>query len=353
MDKVRIGIIGVGGIAQNAHLPPLNASPDVEIVAVCDINPDTLKKVGDQYNIPEDHRFLDYHDLANCPDVDAVEVCTPNNMHIPCALAAAKAGKPVNVEKPLALSCEEAQPLVDLMDEKQLVSMMCFSYRFFPAVQYAKHLMEQGLLGDVVSVSVEYLKDSAFWEGRRLDWRFVKEIGGTGVLGDLGAHLVDMARYLVGDFKEVSADYGTVVKQRQKLDSDEYAPVTTDDYCHFLAKLGEDGSVFANFVISRCCLGHRNSIRFDIYGTKGTISVDLNHPKVLSLCVGEIDLECKNLRTVEVPAKYASMQEQTFVDAVLGRPTPYRPDLHEGLAVQKILDALQRSCEEKRWISID
>ena len=352
MNKVRIGIIGVGGIAQGAHLPPLTESPDAVVVALCDINPDTLKRVGNRYNIPEDHRFTDFRDLVACPDVDAVEVCTPNNMHVPCAMEAVRAGKPVNVEKPLSLSCQTAQPLLDLLAEKPVVNMMCFSYRFRPAVQYAKHLLEQNLLGDIVSVSVEYLKDSAFWEGRRLDWRFDKEIAGTGVLGDLGVHLIDMARYLLGEFREVSADCGTIVKQRKRLDSEEYAPVTTDDYCHFLAKLGKNGEIFANFTISRCCIGHANTIRYDVYGTKGVISFDLNNPDVLGVCVGDVDRECKSLHTVKVPDKYAYKQEQTFVDAVLGRKNDLLPDIQEGMECQKILDALLLSSEEKRWVKL-
>ena len=352
MNKVRIGIIGVGGIAQGAHLPPLTESPDAVVVALCDINPDTLKRVGNRYNIPEDHRFTDFRDLVACPDVDAVEVCTPNNMHVPCAMEAVRAGKPVNVEKPLSLCCQTAQPLLDLLAEKPVVNMMCFSYRFRPAVQYAKHLLEQNLLGDIVSVSVEYLKDSAFWEGRRLDWRFDKEIAGTGVLGDLGVHLIDMARYLLGEFREVSADCGTIVKQRKRLDSEEYAPVTTDDYCHFLAKLGKNGEIFANFTISRCCIGHANTIRYDVYGTKGVISFDLNNPDVLGVCVGDVDRECKSLHTVKVPAKYAYKQEQTFVDAVLGRKNDLLPDIQEGMECQKILDALLLSSEEKRWVKL-
>ena len=249
-------------------------------------------------------------------------------------------------------SCQTAQPLLDLLAEKPVVNMMCFSYRFRPAVQYAKHLLEQNLLGDIVSVSVEYLKDSAFWEGRRLDWRFDKEIAGTGVLGDLGVHLIDMARYLLGEFREVSADCGTIVKQRKRLDSEEYAPVTTDDYCHFLAKLGKNGEIFANFTISRCCIGHANTIRYDVYGTKGVISFDLNNPDVLGVCVGDVDRECKSLHTVKVPAKYAYKQEQTFVDAVLGRKNDLLPDIQEGMECQKILDALLLSSEEKRWVKL-
>ncbi|MDY2792792.1 MAG: Gfo/Idh/MocA family oxidoreductase [Eubacteriales bacterium] len=359
MNKVRIGLIGVGGIAQGAHLPALAENPDVEIAAICDVNPDTLKKVGEQYKVPENRRFADYRGLIACPDVDAVEVCTPNNMHVPCAMAAVQAGKPVNVEKPLSLSCQAAQPLIDLLEKQPVVNMMCFSYRFRPAVRYARHLLEQGLLGDVVSVSVEYLKDSAFWEGRRLDWRFDKTIAGTGVLGDLGVHLIDMARCLLGEFREVSADCGTVVKTRKRLDSEEYAPVTTDDYCHFIARLGENSEIFANFTISRCCVGHTNTIRYDVYGTKGVLSFDLNNPDVLGVCVGPVDLECKNLHTVTVPAQYrdnaqahAFRQEKTFVDAVLGRQSDLLPDIEEGMQCQRILDALLLSSEEKRWVKL-
>ncbi len=178
MNRVRIGLIGCGGIGRGAHLAKLAGIADCEITALCDINEDALNRAADQYGVPPQRRFTDYRDLVACPDVDAVEVCTPNNMHVPCALAAVEAGKPVNVEKPLSVSCEAAQPLLDLLAEKPVVSMMCFSYRFLPAVQYARHLLSQGLLGDIVSVSVEYLKDSGLWEGRRWPCRSASPAAG-------------------------------------------------------------------------------------------------------------------------------------------------------------------------------
>ena len=350
MTKVRIGIIGCGGIARGAHLPRLAEIEDCEITALCDIDRAALDRAGDQYGVPIERRFTDYRDLVACGQVDAVEVCTPNDMHVPCALAAVEARKPVNVEKPLSLSCETAQPLLDRLAQTPVVSMMCFSYRFLPAVQYARHLLEQKLLGDIVSISVEYLKESAFWEGRRLDWRFDKQIAGSGVLSDLGAHLVDMTRFLIGEFRSVSADCGTVVKRRQRLDSDEWADVTTDDYCHFIARVGE--GAFANFTISRCCIGQRNSIRYDIYGTKGALSFDLNHPELLQVCIGPVDRETGSLHTVTVPAKYKKLQELTFVRAVRGEADCEVPDLQEGMACQRVLDALLQSAEEHRWVVV-
>ena len=122
---------------------------------------------------------------------------------MPIALEVVKAGKKLEVEKPLALSFEEAQTLLDALKEKNQNGMMCFSYRFMPAVRYARKLLQEGILGDIMGVQVEYLKDSGLWPGRKLEWRFIKERAGTGVLGDLGVHLIDMTRFLLGDFSDV------------------------------------------------------------------------------------------------------------------------------------------------------
>ena len=254
MSKVKMGIIGVGGIANNVHIPEIQKSNDGEVIAICDINESVLKETGDKLNIPEHLRFADYRDLIDCELVEAIEICTPNYLHIPMAIYAAKANKPFHVEKPLSVSYEAAKPLEELLKEKNIPNMMSFSYRFKPAVRYAKWILEKGLIGNVLSVNVEYLKSTAFMEGRRLDWRFVKEYAGTGVLGDLGVHLIDMSEFLIGDFEAVSATSGIVVKERKKLDSEEIAKVETDDYCNFLAKIkGGVAGNYNNKVRARSC----------------------------------------------------------------------------------------------------
>lgn len=347
---VRIGIIGVGGIAQSAHISSLVKIPSCKIVAICDIDPKALKKVGDQLAIDDAHRFVNYKDLIACPEVDAVEICTPNYLHVPMAVDVVNAGKPVEIEKPLSVDLPSTKPLVDALAKNPVPNMMCFSYRFKPATQFAKWIMEQGMLGDIVSVDVAYLKSSAFMEGRRLDWRFVKEYAGTGVLGDLGVHLLDMTRFLVGDVKSVCAMKDTVVKQRQRLDSDEWAPVETDDYCNFLADLGN--GIAGSFVITRCALGNANTIKYDIYGTDGVLSFNLNNPEVLKVCLGPIDKKCGNLHEVKVPKEFNITQEKNFVDIASGKEVTIHPDVTDGVACQKILDALLLSSDEKRWVDI-
>jgi len=347
---VRIGIIGLGGITRNVHIPGINESNDGIITAICDADEKLLNDTGDKYNIPQNRRFKNHLDLINCDDVDAVEICTPNFLHVPMAIDAVKAGKPINVEKPLSVNLNEAKKLENALHENAVPNMMCFSYRFKPAVRYAKEIMNRGLLGDVLSVDVEYLKSSAFWAGRRLDWRFVKEYAGTGVLGDLGVHLIDMAQFLVGDMTRVCSEVGIVVKHRKKIDSEELGNVETDDFCNFMADF--ECGAHGMFKITRCAIGHDNTIKFDIYGTKGVLSFNLNSPDEMNLCVGEIDVESHGMHTIRVPNKYRVSQEQMFINMVNGKDCQYLPTVTDGISCQKILDSLLESSEKNCWISL-
>ena len=349
--EIRIGIIGIGGIAMGAHVSGLKNVKDCRITAICDTDSVRLKEKGDILGIPENLRFTDYKDLVNCDEVDAVEVCTPNNLHPEMAAYAIEKGKPVNIEKPLGLSVEHAGIILEAQKKYGTDAMVCFSYRFKSAVRYAKKLLEDKAIGDILGVNVKYLKDSGLWEGRRLEWRFRKEYGGTGVLGDLGVHLIDMCTYLVGDIKQVFGKADIIVKRRQKLDSDEWADVTTDDACNFIAAL-ENGAT-ANFSISRCVLGHRNTITFDIFGSDGIISFDLNNPDELDVCIGKADKECGGLHKIKVPEKYNLSQENCFVEIARGNKPECHPTVADGIKCQKILDAVLLSSETGRMITIE
>ncbi len=348
---VRIGIIGVGGIARGVHIPGIKASAHGKITAICDINEKTLYEVADELGLSKDRCFTDYRGLLSCDDIDAVEICTPNHLHVQIAADALNAGKAVNIEKPISCSCDDVHILKEAFLKNPMPNMMCFSYRFRAAVRYAKHLIDSGVLGNIVSINVEYLKSSAFWEGRRLDWRFVKEYSGTGVIGDLGVHLIDMTRYLVGDIKSVCGRKATVVKKRQLLDSDEWADVTTDDYCNFLAETVN--GVSATFVITRCAIGHANTIKYEIFGEKGVISFDLNNPDILYVCYNVSDIRSASLQKVDVPPEFRASQEQTFIDLCLGNITEAVAGIDEGIKCQKIIDAIDKSCETRSWVDID
>ena len=348
---LKIGIIGVGGIAQNAHIKELKECKDAIITAICDIDEATLNKVGDDLNLDAKYRFKDYMDLINCDEVEAIQICTPNYLHVEMATAAVKKGKPVEIEKPLGLDYNDTLPLTKALEENPVANMMCMSYRFKPAVRFAKWIMNKNLIGDIISIDVQYLKSSAFMEGRRLDWRFVKKFAGTGVLGDLAVHLIELATLLAGDLKKVSAQTKIIVKERKKLDSEEIAPVETDDYCSFIGEM--DNGILANFLITRCAIGNVNTIKFDVYATNGVISFNLNNPEELGVCIGEVDVKSDGLHTVKVPKEFYVTQEQSFVDLVNGKECEYLPKVEDGVKLQKILDAILESADKQKWVNIE
>ena len=349
MKTIGIGIIGLGGISHK-HISELLACPEARIVAICDINPEKIKEKNELIGLSPEKCYTDYRDLIADNEVDAVEICTPNHMHAEMAIAALSAGKPVNVEKPLAMHYEEACAILAAQKESGALGMTCFSYRFQPAVRYAKHLVEQGELGEIIGLNVAYLKDSALWEGRRLEWRFVKEYAGSGVIGDLGVHLIDLAQLLAGEITGLISMQKTVVNERRRLDSEEIAPVETEDMCTFLATFacGAD----ATFHITRAAAGYKNTIRYDVYGTRGSLSFDLDHPEKLTLCIGEGDPKAKQFETVDVPKEFYLGQEEAFVRALLGTSDLHFPTLSDGVQGQRIIDAFLLSAKEKRWVSL-
>lgn len=350
MEKTGVGVVGCGGIACNVHLPQLQTADGAVIAALCDIDEAQLKKAGDRFQIPEERRFRDYHDLIACSAVDAVDICTPNNSHCPIAMAAVVSGKPFCVEKPIGISYEEAQSLEQAARNAGLPSMVCFSYRFMPAVRHARQLMQSGAIGQVVQVYAQYLKASAYMTGRRLDWRFTQEIARYGVSGDLAVHIIDMIQFLVADFTGVFAQTGIAVKERLRLDSDVMARVDTDDYCNFLAEL--DGGIAAVFGVSRSAIGNRNHISVDIYGDKGALRFDLNKKNEIQICLDDGSGDNISMETITLQPDSAPSQMQTFIDIVRNEKTADAPTLADGVSCQKVLDALLDSAKMRQWIDL-
>ena len=318
MKDIRIGLIGCGGISGN-HLPQIEKAAGGVIHALCDIHPGRLKAAGDRYGVPEERRFTDWRDLIALESVDAVDICTPNNWHVPMAMAAVDAGKPYCVEKPLGLNYAETAELLRRTEEKNIPSMICFSYRFMPAVRYARHLVDEGILGNVVNIYAQY-------------WRFDRDIARYGVSGDLGVHILDLTTFLAGDVTGVFAQLGTAVPFRKREDSEEIAPVTTDDWCHFLARFA--GGASATFSITRAAYGNRNHIMVDIYGEKGALRFDLNDNTKLEFHrPGTADENA--METITVPEEYRAGQQQCFIDLLHGKKDPYLPTLADGVRMQK------------------
>ncbi len=358
MEKkiIRVGSVGLGGIWSGVHQPGIDRSPDLELTAICDIDETKLNETGDRLGIDPAHRFLDYRDLVNCPDVDAVDICTPNDVHFSVAMAAVEAGKPYDVEKPVTMTAEEADILAKATEEKGLPNMVCFSYRFKAAARFAKDLIARGKIGRVYHVDTQYFQA---WGLPRAEcplvWRYEKKHTGSGALGDLGCHALDLVRFVLDkEYLRVVGHTGTYVTERQRLDGSGMGPVDVDDFCNYMADM-EDG-VSASFQITRFAFGRGNYQRMEIYGSEGAIvySLDANQgvDDEIEVCSGDINAEAHAYTKLHIPAHYYSDQMQSFADIIKGVEEGKAARIQDGQANQHVVDAILASAESGRWAAL-
>lgn len=351
MEKKRIGLIGCGGIMNGAHIPGYLSCPDCEITAIADISPEALKKTGDRLGIPEEHHYLTHKELLSSGLVDAVDIATSNDAHVPIALDALDAGFPVSVEKPIGMDFGESVALLRKSREVGLPVFVCFSWRYMLLPRYMKKLVDDGILGNLYHVYIRCVKDSGLWVGRRLEWRFIEERSGTGVLCDLGSHMFDMIRFFGEEFESAYCDRGTIVKRRQKIDSDEWGDVTTDDWSNVNFRL--KSGIGANVIISRCVTNEKDTIEFYLVGEKGSLKfISDSSGHHLYRCTGE---DCKTNSFVEVkpPEDFkAGGQSRSYIDLLNGHPDEYAAEIYEGMRSQAAVDAAKLSSETGRMITI-
>lgn len=348
MTVIRMGVIGVGGIA-GVHMRGIAKSDNLELVAMADINEEILEKFANQYGIMRENRYTDYKELLRRPDIDAVSICTPNFSHYEIAKEAILQGKPFLLEKPIALNEAEALELRDLAREREVKSMVAFSYRYKAAARYAKHLIEEGYLGKINHIYGKYLQSWGL-NDFPLVWRYSKKLSGSGALGDLGSHMLDLTRFLIGEITEVSCDAGVITEKRKLPNSDEYGTVDVDDYCHYMARINSD--VHGVFQISRFAYGRGNYQRVEIYGTQGGLVYELEEEDTLQVCIGPVYGRALTYHRIAVPPEFQADQMQSFYDLVTGKDDGKSATIEDGYINQKTIDALIESFEQKKWVSL-
>lgn len=357
MARIRIGCIGMGIIAWAEHLPGIAACDELELKAICDPDTARLHEAGEKYGIDHKYRFTDWQELISCPEVDAVDIMSPNDTHHAIALGAVRAGKPYCLEKPVAMNKDQARELYDLTIGRGIPNMICFSYRYKAAARYARDIINKGLLGDLYHINMQYYQSWALPEFRTPRvWRFSREKSGSGALGDLGTHAIDLVRFISGkEIYAVVSQAGTVVKSRPLPDKPEVEGVVdVDDYCNFLADMGPDLS--ASLQITRLAYGRGNYQRLEIYGNKGALVYKLDETPgrdELAVCLGYPGIETHDFSEVSVPQHYQGRQMQAFAAIAAGGNEPYSADIRDGLLNQIVLDAVIESFAKRVWINID
>jgi len=326
----------------------------------------------------------DWRRLVERDDIDLIDICSPGNTHLEIAVAALEAGKHVLCEKPLANTVEEAEAMVAAADKARgdgVLAMVGFTYRRVPAIALARRLVAQGRIGEVRHVRAQYLQDWIADAETPLSWRLEKDKAGSGALGDIGAHIIDLTQFITQDrITEVSGQLETFVTERPRAapqaghaslagtPTDERGPVTVDDAALFLARFA--GGALGSFEATRFATGRKNAIRIEVNGSKGSLAFDFEEMNVLHFYDAEDDPQTAGFRRILAtepgqpwvgawwPPGHGLGYEHAFthqvVDLVtaIAEGTDPAPTFADGLQIQRVLGAVEQSSRTRTWEEI-
>ena len=349
MERVRFGVIGAGGIVRGAHLPQLQSHGKADVVWCADVSEPAARETAGRFGIPV--TGSDYRQLLKDHPVDAVTIGTPHNAHFDAVMAALEAGVHVCCEKPLAFNLAEAEQMAAEARRRGVITFVPFSYWFVPATRLLKDLIDAGELGEIRHVTGYY--------GQGLDrtplvWRYQKSIAGSGALGDLCSHIISLTYLWAGPIARLTAQMKTFIPERPLPGQpDQLGTVDVDDDVQLIGDLAGGGMV--NLSASRTYTGRANYQRIEVSGTEGGAVYDNSKPEELSVCLGKAWRERNAWGTMPVGRQHRLTQMHQFVDAILGgkAPADVRPNFEVGLAVQRVMDAAERSAASGQWVAIE
>jgi predicted dehydrogenase len=354
---------------------------DVELHTICGRNAEAVESARKE--LGWSHASTDWKAVIQSPEIDIVDVCTPNDSHAEISIAAAKAGKHVLCEKPLGMDPAQCQEMVDAATQANIVHMVCHNYRRIPAIAQAKKMIEDGSLGTLYHYRARYAQDWIVDPEFPLVWRLQKGVSGSGAHGDINAHIIDLGRYLMGEFDEVSSYMHTFIKQRPLEDASgkgsglggastgerQMGEVTVDDAVTTIGKF-KNGAM-ANLEATRFALGRKNHITLEINGSKGSLYFDFEDMNRLKYFNNEDPDDRKGFRDILVteggahpyagqwwPPGHILGYEHTFVNtfadfvnAVLDGKS-VQPTFEDGLRNQRVMEAIEQSSESRSWVKV-
>ena len=373
---LNIGMIGYGFMGR-AHSNAYRQVPQFfnldykpVLKAVCARTADKVKPFADQWGYESIE--TDWRKLLERKDIDAVDICTPNNSHAEIALAAAAAGKMILCEKPLAMNGPEGLKMVEAVEKAKVPNMVWYNYRRVPAVSYAKQLVDEGKLGRIFHYRANFLQDwtisADLPQGGAGLWRLDVAAAGSGVSGDLLAHCIDTAIWLNGGVTSLSAMTETFIKERKHTLTGKVEKVGIDDACTFMCRFG-NGSL-GLFESTRYARGHKALYTFEINGEHASIKWDLHDLHRLQYFDHRDAGPLRGWRSIHVTdgdhpymGKWwvpglAIGYEASFVHQVadfidgLGKGKPAQPDFREAYRTQLILDAIMDSAKDGQWVNV-
>jgi len=376
---LRVGLIGyrfMGRAHSNAwrqapRFFPLKAN--IELHTICGRNASGVQAA--RAHLGWQHATTDWHEIVESPLIDIVDIVTPTNFHAEMSVAAAKNGKHVLCEKPLAMNVKQAEAMFGAAQKAKVVHMVCHNYRRIPAIALAKRMIGEGALGRIYHFHARYAQDRLADPEFPLDWRLQKETSGSGVHSDINSHIIDLGRYLVGEFKEVCGLLNTFVPERPLADAlargaRKMGKVTVPDSALFIARM--ENGVLANLEATRYALGRKNHIVVEINGSKGSIYFDFEDMNRLKFYNGDDPRDRRGFRDILVterdgvqpyvghwwPPGHGIGYEHTFIHVaadfvnacVEGKPV--HPTFEDGLKNQRVLAAVEESSQKGKWVKL-
>jgi predicted dehydrogenase len=310
-----------------------------------------------------------WEEVVRRDDIDVVDVSTPGDSHAAIAIAAARAGKTVFCEKPLANTVREAEQMLGAVEKAGVAHMVCHNYRRAPAVMLAKQLIVEGQLGEIRHYRGTYLQDWIADPRFPFVWRLDRTQAGSGALGDIGAHSIDLARFLVSEIKEVAGHLETFIRERPLADNPRRkGTVTVDDAATALVRF-ENGAM-GTIEATRMALGRKNHNRFEINGTKGSVAFDLERMNELEVYLESDPAATRGFRRVLVtepvhpyikawwPPGHIVGYEHTFVhtvfdllEAIADGRVP-EPSFVDGVRNQRVLGAIEKAAKTRQWVKV-
>lgn len=350
---------------------------DIRLHTICGRSESGVRAAAEKFGW--ENYETDWRNVVENPEIDIVDISTPGDSHAEISIAASRAGKIVFCEKPIGNTLEEAKAMYDAVKASGRPSAVFHAYRKAPAVALAKKMIEEGRLGTIYHIRATYLQDWIADPEFPLVWRLEKDKAGSGAHGDLGAHLIDLARHLVGEFSEVCGMLHTFIKQRPVLAEvddrlggkagSEMGDVTVDDSSLFLAKF-ENGAI-GTFEATRMALGRKNHNRFEINGSQGSLVFNVERMNELEFFDNTDSEETHGFRLIQTtesshpytgnywPVGHIIGYEHTFINlladafAAIHDKKRIEPDYEDGLRNQIVLDAVERSSATRSWVKIE
>ena len=370
--NINVGLIGhrFMGKAHSNALSKIGMFFDAEAKitkkAICGLEEDEVKIMAERFNWQSYETA--WEKLVSRSDIDMIDIAASTDVHKEIAIAAANEGKHVFCEKPLALNLAAAREMLEVVTKCKVKHQVGFNYRFAPAVMFAKKLIDEGRIGKIFHVRGSFLQSWLIDADVPLMWKIDKKLCGSGALGDIGSHIIDLARFLAGEFNSVMAMSKTFIKSRPFAGGGT-ADVHVDDSTIFTAEF-KNGAI-GIFEASRFAQGHKNDLSIEINGELGSIKFYFERMNELHYYSAKDEPGVQGFRIIQAseeihpymhawwPVGHIIGYEHTFIHELyeyiqaIANDTPACPSFEDGVKCAQVVEAIELSCERRAAVAVD